>query len=136
MFKHIILIFSVLVLCSCASNKPGTASSPENAGTEVMQSNASPDVGNPGDGNPELVSANSGQDEVKHGLSNPEGDMEVVEVEATKEKKCTLVKRTGTHIRSSYCRFTVDDDQIRENSRRFIDRIKASPQGVDPSQKG
>lgn len=131
MFKKIIFISSLLVLCSCASNTPGSAPSPENVGTDVVQANASPI-----DDNPESIPVNSGPDEVKHGLSNPDGDMEVVEVEAKKEKHCTLVKTTGSHIRSSYCRTSVDDERIREDSRRFIDRIKASPQGIDPSQKG
>jgi hypothetical protein len=62
--------------------------------------------------------------------------MEIVEVEATREKQhCTRVRRTGTRISSTYCRTYTEDERQKEASRAWLNTIKTKPQGLAAGQK-
>ena len=139
MLKTLALVSIALILCNCASQQPnsGAAGLASSQGGEQQTSTVS------GSGS-ELAETNSAQPSTD-GSSSPKNDIqpdpavatsevnsdiEEVEVVGMKEKQhCTLERRTGTRIRTKYCRTVKEDESQRAASQAWINTLKNKPQG-------
>ena len=118
LIRTFFLGLAVIVVCSCASTKPGDESAQvsANVGPAAAPENAAVEQTNV---NPEIAQANL--------------NLEEVTVEGEKEVHCTLRKKTGSNLRTRYCRTAWEDDRQREAGRAWIQSIQNKPQGGEPS---
>jgi hypothetical protein len=134
MYKTLLLISMVFVLSSCASS---------NSKPESVQAESDPAVAQVSGASGQAAAVTGsetgdieGQTEIdgvesKTDLAAVDPTMEEVEVEGFKEKKhCTHVARTGSRIKTKYCRTVSEDEQQREAARAWLNEIKTRPQGV------
>jgi len=142
------MIFSAFLLGGCAGSVATPESLPVDNHATVAQANVLSDTV-PTAARTETVLPESGSEpgssksgsEPDLSESNPQlaaadEDIEEVIVEGFKEKEvCTTERRTGTRIATRYCRTITVQMQQREASRAFVNRIKATPMGLDAAHK-
>jgi len=139
MMKILLLISTLFILSNCATSNPNSESAEVNSTAVSAQANATPELAQAGADSESAANDDklkSDEPGNNPDAVEPDGDIEVVEVEGKKEQHCTTRAVTGSRIPTRYCRSAVQYEREKEASKHFIRNIKLKPQGLTLDQKG